>query len=303
MCLLDYRLGARTGLELLGEVRAKGLACPIIVLTGKGNDDTGALAMRGGADDYLSKGDLTVALLERSVRYALERSRNLEALRASEQQYRSIFENSSDAILIAEIETQAIRHANAAAGRLSGYSVSELCSMSLSELSPPGAVESNMAEFAAVALGTKALSESLPALRKDGVLVVVDVAAAPITIAGRPMVAGFFRDATERTRAGQALQTSETRYRRLFEAAKDGILILDPDAGRIVDVNPYMKELTGFSREAFIGKELWESDSSGTWAPPSSPLPSCSRSSSCATRTCRSRSAQSAAAARSTWSS
>ncbi len=258
VCLLDYRLGPRDGLELLGEVRSSGCTCPIIVLTGQGNDDTGALALRGGADDYLFKGDLTVALLERSVRYALERSRNLEALRASEQRYRSIFENSSDAILIAEIETQAIRYANAAAARLSGYSVSELCTMSVAALSPPDTLQNNMAEFAAVVGGTKSLAEGLPALRKDGVRMVLDVAAAPITIAGRPMIAGFFRDATERTRAGQALRASETRYRRLFEAAKDGILILDPDTGRIVDVNPYMTELTGFSRDAFVGKELWE---------------------------------------------
>jgi PAS domain S-box-containing protein len=55
-----------------------------------------------------------------------------------------------------------------------------------------------------------------------------------------------------------ALQSSEIRYRRLFEAARDGILILDAESGRITDVTPFMEELLGYSREEFLGKELWE---------------------------------------------
>jgi len=53
------------------------------------------------------------------------------------------------------------------------------------------------------------------------------------------------------------LRTSEIRYRRLFEAARDGILILDA-ASRITDANPFMSDLLGYSHAAFMGKELWE---------------------------------------------
>jgi PAS domain S-box-containing protein len=56
----------------------------------------------------------------------------------------------------------------------------------------------------------------------------------------------------------QALIASELRYRRLFETAKDGILILDAETGMIVDVNPFLIELLGFSRESFLGKKVWE---------------------------------------------
>jgi PAS domain S-box-containing protein len=56
----------------------------------------------------------------------------------------------------------------------------------------------------------------------------------------------------------EALQASELRYRRLFESAKDGILILDADSGQIIDVNPFLIETLGFSKEEFVGKELWE---------------------------------------------
>jgi len=56
----------------------------------------------------------------------------------------------------------------------------------------------------------------------------------------------------------QAFRASELSYRRLFEAAKDGILILDAETGMIVDVNPFLIELLGFSHEAFLGKKVWE---------------------------------------------
>lgn len=54
------------------------------------------------------------------------------------------------------------------------------------------------------------------------------------------------------------LPTSELRYRRLFESARDGILILDAVTRKITDVNPFMSEFLGYTREEFLGKELWE---------------------------------------------
>ena len=62
---------------------------------------------------------------------------------------------------------------------------------------------------------------------------------------------------TIRERTAQFI-TSETRYRRLFEPAKDGILILDAETGMVVDVNPFLLELLGFSHEQLLGKKIWE---------------------------------------------
>jgi PAS domain S-box-containing protein len=62
----------------------------------------------------------------------------------------------------------------------------------------------------------------------------------------------------EETRTENALRASELSYRRLFEAAKDGILILDFDTGRITDVNPFLYKLLGFTREDMIGKTVAE---------------------------------------------
>ncbi len=61
-----------------------------------------------------------------------------------------------------------------------------------------------------------------------------------------------------RSRAEQSLENSELRYRRVFETAQDGILILDAKTGAITDVNPYLIAMLGYSREEFIEKKLWQ---------------------------------------------
>lgn len=60
------------------------------------------------------------------------------------------------------------------------------------------------------------------------------------------------------TVAEDILKSSESRYRRFFEAVRDGILILDAETGTILDVNPFLIELLGFTYEQFLGKKLWE---------------------------------------------
>ncbi len=65
-------------------------------------------------------------------------------------------------------------------------------------------------------------------------------------------------DITERKKAEVAVKTSEVRYRRLFQTAKDGILILDAHTLKIIDANPFMTELLGYAYDEFLGKELWE---------------------------------------------
>lgn len=62
----------------------------------------------------------------------------------------------------------------------------------------------------------------------------------------------------EKERTAEALQDSEKRYRRLFESAKDGILILDADTGQVVDVNPFLIQLLGYSYDSLYGQHIWE---------------------------------------------
>ncbi|MGC8492266.1 MAG: PAS domain S-box protein [Syntrophobacteraceae bacterium] len=79
VCLLDYRLGERSGLELLREAAARGCTTPVILLTGYGDYALDLESMQAGAADYLPKEEMATRTLERSIRYAIERMHtNLE---------------------------------------------------------------------------------------------------------------------------------------------------------------------------------------------------------------------------------
>lgn len=86
--LVDYRLGVHTGIDLLLQAEALGCTSPVIVLTGQGHYEADVQAMKAGAADYLVKGQIRPALLERSIRYAIERKRILKALQKSENEAR-----------------------------------------------------------------------------------------------------------------------------------------------------------------------------------------------------------------------
>jgi len=86
----------------------------------------------------------------------------------------------------------------------------------------------------------------------------VEVIGIPISYLGMPAIQTIVRDITKRKRAEEKLNISETRYRRLFESAKDGILILDVESGQILDVNPYLIQLLGYSLDELLGKKLWD---------------------------------------------
>ncbi|MDP9175979.1 MAG: PAS domain S-box protein [Planctomycetota bacterium] len=97
-------------------------------------------------------------------------------------------------------------------------------------------------------------------IAKDGRHFPIDDSAAPIrdksgTILGAVLV---FHDIAQQRRAKQQMEISELRYRRLFEAAHDGILILDAQTAKVLDVNSFLQHLLGYPAEYFLGKELWE---------------------------------------------
>jgi len=81
VCLLDFRLGDRDGLQLIREAAEKGCTTPIVFLTAEASENVDIQAMEAGALDYLVKGEITPRSLERSLRYALKLGETLEALR------------------------------------------------------------------------------------------------------------------------------------------------------------------------------------------------------------------------------
>jgi diguanylate cyclase (GGDEF)-like protein/PAS domain S-box-containing protein len=108
VCLIDYRLGEHDGLELLRHAREVGVTAPLILLTGQGGGDIDLQAMRAGAADYLVKGMIDAPLLERSIRYAMEQSRTLRALRESEERYALSARGANDGLWVWDLGTKEV---------------------------------------------------------------------------------------------------------------------------------------------------------------------------------------------------
>lgn len=131
--LVDYRLGAESGLDLLQKAIELQASAPIIILTGADDPEVDLEATRMGAADFLVKDHLNAAMVERSIRYSMQHFATLRALRKSHERFRLLFERSMDAILISDDEGKIIE-ANSAACKLLGYSHDDLLEMRMSDL-------------------------------------------------------------------------------------------------------------------------------------------------------------------------
>lgn len=127
---VDYFLGHKTGLDLLDAAAELNCDRPIVLLTGLGNKAIDIKAMERGATDYLVKTDLSTEKLERCIRYSLERSNFLKELKTREAKYRTLFENSKDAVFITDSDLN-FSEVNDAAVQLLGYSENELVGRNL----------------------------------------------------------------------------------------------------------------------------------------------------------------------------
>ena len=130
---VDYLLGEKTGLELLKEAVGLGCEDPLVLLTGIGNRDVDVQAMTIGAVDFLVKSEINTEKLERCIRYALERSTYIKALRLNERKFRNIFERSKDAVFLTT-DDLVFRDVNAATCDLFKYAKDELLQLSLYNL-------------------------------------------------------------------------------------------------------------------------------------------------------------------------
>jgi len=130
---VDYHLHAKTGLELIEESIKNNCEEPFILLTGNGSRAIDMMAMQSGAVDYLVKGELNTEKLERCIRYSLERSSSLKALRSSERKFRNIFEQSKDTVFTAT-ENLMFTEVNDASFALLEYDKAELLSKDLYSL-------------------------------------------------------------------------------------------------------------------------------------------------------------------------
>ncbi len=110
--LVDYRLGAYTGLDVLNQAAEMNLQCPVILLTGQGDLEVDQLALASGAADYLIKSELTPDRLERSMRYSIQQNRNLLKIRQLNMDLEERVAARTDALAMAvkDLERQIIEN-------------------------------------------------------------------------------------------------------------------------------------------------------------------------------------------------
>jgi two-component system sensor histidine kinase/response regulator len=115
--LVDYRLGAHDGLELLDYAVAQGCEAPLIMLTNQANHEIDMQAMRAGAADYLVKSEIDASRLERSIRYALERQRLLKELDWERYLLHTLMDNLPNSIYFKDVQSRFLRISKAKAAR------------------------------------------------------------------------------------------------------------------------------------------------------------------------------------------
>jgi PAS domain S-box-containing protein len=181
------------------------------------------------------------------------RRRAEEALRASEAQYRAIFNAAEDALVLRDSDFRIV-DVNLAYERLSGYTRGEVVGVSR-VIANPGMDEQIRTLHKRAIAGEPFMIETVRQ-RKDGGLVDVELRGVPIQHRGEPHVLYIGRDISLRKRAEEIRRASEEQYRAIFDATTDAIVLRDAQ-GRLVDVNPALLELSGYTREEVLGDRGW----------------------------------------------
>lgn len=215
--LVDYRLGARNGLELLREIHKEDTKAPIILLTGQGGMEVDFEAMRAGAADYLEKDQMNAALLERSIRYAIAHSKILEDLKESEARFRGIFLGAAIGIALVDSEGRFVE-SNPALAKMLGYHEGELADMRLERLAHPEDVDVNERCYQDLVSGRRDFYQlEKRYLRKDGRWIWGRLTVSQFRGKKQPhlFAIAMMEDVTERKQGKEALRESEKQLRIL----------------------------------------------------------------------------------------
>jgi PAS domain S-box-containing protein len=173
------------------------------------------------------------------------------ALRASEEQYRAIFDATTDSHVLRDAEFRIV-DVNPAYEAMSGRTRAEALGRCDVTMSDPAKTAQIMALHQRALAGEQVGWESV-ARRSGGAAFHIEVRGVPIRHRGRPHVLYIGRDVTEAKAAERELRASEEQYRAIFNASFDGMIIRTLE-GEIVDVNPALLAMYGYTREELIGQ-------------------------------------------------
>lgn len=286
--LVDYRLGERNGIDLMTEAIARGVSAPIILLTGHGDYQVDVEAMKAGAADYLAKENITAGLLERSIRYAIERKaaqleleryrahledlvrerteevertneqlrqemaerqKAVEALKESEEQYRALVQNALDIIYTLDLDG-IITSVNPAFESVTGWAPSEWIGRHYSGLVHPEDTLMVSSRLRSFIRGEGAPPVELRIRSRTGKYVLCEFRTRPKLKGGTVVgILGVARDVTARRRAEEMVRERNEFLNHVLESLTHPFIVLDARDHTVRMANS-AAATTGISRNA-----------------------------------------------------
>lgn len=172
---------------------------------------------------------------------------------SSEARFRTIFNDSRDGMILADIASKRFVMCNNAICGMLGYPESELLRLGVSDIHPEADRQRITEIFEEQGRGDLGMVEELPMMRKDGSIFYADINVSRIELEGKKYLLGSFHDITERKEAKEALDQSENNYRSIFELANDAIIVRDIEDYSITDANAKACEIFCYSKEEMGG--------------------------------------------------
>jgi len=190
-----------------------------------------------------------------------ERKEANEALQKSEERFKKLFVEAPLGIAMIDSLTGHIYEVNPVFAKIAGRTMEEMAQIDWMSITHPDDVQEDLDNMVLLNAGKiDRFQMNKRYIHPDGTTAWINMTIAPLKVEdnAQPRHLCMIEDITGRKMAEEALVISETHYRRLFETSKDGLLILDAGTGKITDVNPFLIELLGYSKEQFIEKAIWE---------------------------------------------
>lgn len=186
-----------------------------------------------------------------------EAKKAAEDLKESEERYRLLFERANDGIII--LQDGLIKYGNKAVEKICGEPIEKIIGHKFTDYVPKEERAKLLKNYKMKLAGKNFDSRyETTLLYKKRDKVYVELNSAKIIYQGRPADHVVVRNITDRIKVELVLRESEEKYRRLFESAKDSILILDADNGEITASNPFVQKSLGYSAEELVGKKIFE---------------------------------------------
>ncbi|MEO8540974.1 MAG: PAS domain S-box protein [bacterium] len=211
IALVDFYLGAYTGDALITELRRRKSLLPLILLTSEDLLQNDLAVMQAGADEFLIKGNLNSVVLERTIRFSVERSQQAAALRASEERFRELFRSSLDAVIVTE-PNGSILAANPAAEVLLRLSQADI--IARGRLALLAAESRETATQLDARLQAGAFRDEILLRRGDGSTFIGEITVAPVNEASGGRASMIIRDVSARRATEHRTVSAERRLRR-----------------------------------------------------------------------------------------